>query len=389
MRRTLVMHSQHLLGLGHLIRAFALAEFLQDEFDVTVLNGGHLPDAVPLPAGVECISLPAIELDSARALRPGQAGASLSNVFVERARMITDAVERIRPAIVLVDLFPFGRKKFRAELLHLLSQGRKLGARTVASVRDILVQGRADQAGFERRALETANEWIDLVLVHGRPDWFGFEDSFRYANELCSQLHYTGYVSRRGAALAKNLRADGNRVVVSAGGGRFGVALRNAAIEAAPLLRESRGLTTTIVAGPLLPDRDWRVLEARARLVSGLEIVRSVPDLGALLADSAASVSQCGYNTFVELITLGIPAVIVPFEAPGEDEQTRRAAGAERLGLMTHLPRSQTHRDELVSAVLRSIDAGPRTAEPADGARQSTLRIVEFLAANRQPTNAA
>ena len=64
----------------------------------------------------------------------------------------------------------------------------------------------------------------------------------------------------------------------------------------------------------------------------GLELVRTVPDLGAELRAAAASVSQCGYNTALELLRSRVPALVVPYATPEEDEQRRRARRLARLG---------------------------------------------------------
>jgi predicted glycosyltransferase len=57
-----------------------------------------------------------------------------------------------------------------------------------------------------------------------------------------------------------------------------------------------------------------------------------VPDLGAELRCAEVSVSQCGYNTALDVLQARVPALVVPYAAPGEDEQRRRAQGLAALG---------------------------------------------------------
>jgi predicted glycosyltransferase len=111
-------------------------------------------------------------------------------------------------------------------------------------------------------------------------------------------------------------------IVVSAGGGRVGEALFRAAIAQAP-----EGVRLRVITGPLFP-KD-------VRLPEGAEIVRAVPDLAAELRTAAASVSQCGYNTALDIVRSRVPALVVPYAAPEEDEQTRRAHRLQQLGLLT------------------------------------------------------
>ena len=62
--------------------------------------------------------------------------------------------------------------------------------------------------------------------------------------------------------------------------------------------------------------------------------MRSVPDLARELRRAAASISQCGYNTALDLLRTRVPALVVPYATPEEDEQTRRARRLEQLGVV-------------------------------------------------------
>src|SRR5262249_55671784 len=120
-----------------------------------------------------------------------------------------------------------------------------------------------------------------------------------------------------------------------------------------------------VVAGPLIPAEDFAGLPRR----DGVEIVRSVPDLGAELRTATASLSQCGYNTALEIIRARVPALVVPYAPPGEDEQTRRARALERRGaLRVHTGgdlRAALHawRDFTPAAAALELDGARRTAE--------------------------
>jgi len=70
-------------------------------------------------------------------------------------------------------------------------------------------------------------------------------------------------------------------------------------------------------------------------------LVRSVPDLYSELAQARASISQCGYNTAMEIIQAQLPALVVPFADGGEDEQLKRARRLEALSAMRVLEQKQ------------------------------------------------
>ena len=123
-------------------------------------------------------------------------------------------------------------------------------------------------------------------------------------------------------------------IVVSAGGGRVGEPLLRAALECTPPTRGGCAL----VAGPLMPEDAFRNLTPvpagdphRGDCPRG---GASVPDLGAELARASGSVSQCGYNTALEILRARVPALVVPYATPEEDEQMRRARRLERLGVL-------------------------------------------------------
>ena len=87
--------------------------------------------------------------------------------------------------MLLVELFPFGRRQFRFELEPLLERaaGRAL---VVSSVRDLI----QDKPGRHAEMLATVERFFDRVMVHGDPR----VARFPLAPRLGAKLHYTGYV---------------------------------------------------------------------------------------------------------------------------------------------------------------------------------------------------
>jgi predicted glycosyltransferase len=87
-----------------------------------------------------------------------------------------------------------------------------------------------------------------------------------------------------------------------------------------------------------MPQPDFEALEAIAP--PNVELVHSVPDLAQELSRARASISQCGYNTALDLLRSHVPALVVPYATAEEDEQTRRARRLEQLGVLqvaTHI----------------------------------------------------
>jgi predicted glycosyltransferase len=172
------------------------------------------------------------------------------------------------------------------------------------------------------------------------------------------------------------------RLLVSAGGGMVGEGLLAVAADAAPLLHERTGLSTTIVAGPFLPDAPRRHLVARSG--PRLTVLDRVDDLCGEVAASAASLSQAGYNTTLDVVRAGRPAVVVPFAAPGEDEQTRRADRMAALGVLRSVAACDLTPARLVDEVAAALAAPPPVVDLDLGGRERSAAIVAGLVAGRR-----
>jgi predicted glycosyltransferase len=379
----LLFHCQHSLGLGHLVRSLALAGGLATRFEVTLLNGGRLPAGTVVSGGVELVDLPPLGHDAQHRLVSHSPGRSVESVQRARARLVLETFHRVAPDVIVVELYPFGRRRFEFEVRPLLDAAAGAPSRplVLTSVRDILVR-RDDDGRHDERAALLANEHLDGVLVHSDPSFARFEESFRPTTPLEVPVHHTGFVvPPRSPSPCRPQR----RLLVSAGGGTVGAGLLAAAADAAPALHARTGLTTTLVAGPFLPDAPRRRLRSRCGPV--VELVDRVDDLCGEVAASAASLSQAGYNTTLDIVRAGRPAVVVPFADSGEDEQTRRAARMAELGVVRAVSAADLTPARLVDEVVAAL-ATPRPAVALDlgGRARSTEIVAELAAARRRAT---
>ena len=343
-RRTVLFYCQHSLGLGHLVRSLALADSLCRRFRVVLLNGGRMPRGIVVPEGIEVVNLPPLGMNDCGALVSHDKRVSVERALERRAQMIRELFAKLRPAVVFVELFPFGRKKFAGELLPLLEAARRPETRAlvVCSLRDILVSQRRDQQHHDDRAATWANEFFDLLLVHSDP-WFArFEDSFQPRVPLRVPLEYTGFVVPR-SEVCRHEPSRRKAVVVSAGGGVVGEPLLRLAIEAHRHFVDDAGIEMKIIGGPLLPRESWQILRSLAHGRKRLKLVKQVSDLAGELSGAAVSISQAGYNTCLDVLRAGVPALLVPFARNNENEQRARALRLQELGLVRVLdPSEQT-----------------------------------------------
>lgn len=356
----LFLHVQHLLGIGHMERAFAIAGASHAcGFKVTVATGRRscTPD---LP--FDWVALP--DLRSADAsfskLLDEDGNPASDALWAERRKALIQGFTSADPGLLLVEGFPFARRRFRHELLPLLDEAKKRGIPSVCSIRDILQPKTAEDRIAE--CLTWANKLFDLILVHGDPVIARLEDSFPAVGQLETPVVYTGYVSKPDGP--DDGETGREEIIVSAGGGAVGTGLYKAALEAA-----------------CLPGGDkwrWRILVGRnmsaemtVPVPAHVIVEPARPDFRALLSRAAVSISQAGYNTAVDLFASAAPAVLVPFADGGQKEQAMRSAKLAAVLGASVLPENELTGKALLETV--GMQAG----------RKSGMAKVDLTGAER------
>jgi predicted glycosyltransferase len=356
MRPALLLYCQHSLGLGHLKRSWILAERLSSDFRVVLVSGGAQPVDLSPPRGVEIVELPPLAQDAHGRLVVLNGAGLLEEVRRERTRTLVRTYLQLRPAVVLIELFPFGRRKFQSELIPLLDETRRPPRPIVASsVRDLLVSRGADQRKHDDRARELADAYFDVVLVHTDRRFATLDDTFRPTRQLTTPVCHTGFVVSDAPADASIAERCG--IVVSGGGGRFAERLYLCSIDAYDRLG-SPAPPMTIVAGPLCPDDAFARVRDAARGRPSIDVQRSVADLCAVMRRAELSVSQCGYNTALDIVRAQVPALVVPFNDNGDSEQTDRAERLEQLNAI-RVFRGSLDAGALADAMHRAMHFSP------------------------------
>ena len=363
----ILFYVQHLLGIGHLARASRVASALADDgFEVTVVTGGMPVPGFPGP-GVEHVTLPVIAAsDEGFSELVDASGGPIVDTYKARRRdLLISTLATVRPDIVVIEAYPFGRRQMRFELLPFIDAIAAMRPRPVlvTSVRDIL-QERV-KAGRNEETVEIVNRHFDLVMVHGDPAFATLADTFPLGPSITAEIAYTGLV----AGPRPKPSPERYEVVISVGGGAAGKQLVDAAVAAAHRL--SAGKSWCLITGPNLPQADFDA--ALATAPKGLEISRFRKDFLALLAAAELSVSQAGYNTVCDVLQAGCRSILVPFAAGGETEQTVRAERLERLGLALTLPEDALSPARLGAAIEQRLTMPKPASHRLDlgGARKS------------------
>jgi predicted glycosyltransferase len=383
---TVVLYCQHVLGLGHFMRSLAIARALSPH-RVVFVTGGRAVD-LPLPGNVVLEPLEALAMDENFQELRTVAGGDLAEVKARRAARLMAVLERERPDIFLVELYPFGRRAFEFELLPALEaarQGHFGKTRTVCSLRDILVE-KADPAKYQARVIQRLNTFFDALLVHSDPGFFPLEETFPAVSAITVPLVYTGFVAERPAPGAgDHLRRElglgpaDKLIVASAGGGNVGGELLFAAVQAFALLPPDFQGKMRIFSGPFLDDQAYERLVVDAYVRPEIAVERFSPDFLDFLSAADVSLSLGGYNTVMNILAANVPALVWPFAQ--NREQAMRAERLASAGAITRLG-AKDLQPERMAGLLGELLAGHRRTAPCpvrlDGSEE-TARYLSSL----------
>lgn len=373
-----LFYVQHLLGIGHLKRAALVARAMARRgLDVDLVSGG-MPVSPLDTGGARLVQLPP--------LRAGEGG--FSDLVDDAGRPVDDAWkarrrDRLlalfadrRPHALVIETYPFGRRQMRFELSPLLAAAAEREPRptVIASVRDILQTGR--KPGRTAEAAAVIQRYFDHVLVHGDASFAAFAETFPEAAEIAGKIHHTGFVADKSAAAGA---ARGDEVLVSAGGGAVGGRLLAAALGARPLTRLARA-PWRLLTGGNLDAPAFAALAAEAP--PGVAVERHRADFASLLGRCAVSVSQGGYNTVMDILGAGTPAVIVPFAEREQTEQPLRARRLAERGLVQVVEEAALTPRTLARAIDAALDAPPPGGGGLDlrGAGKSAALVARWIA---------
>jgi predicted glycosyltransferase len=335
-------------------------------------------------AGVSFFQLPGLMMDASFSrLAPSDPSLSLDEVKCDRAEKLYRFFKSFEPQVFLVELYPFGRKAFRFELdpvLEDIRKGELPPCLCLCSLRDILVE-RHDRDKFENRIITTLNSLFDGLLIHGDRNIIPLEETFNRVTDIAVPIAYTGYISPPvGHSDRRRLRekfhiSPGTRLVVaSIGGGNVGSELLLALVESLGFIKDE-SVSLQIFTGPYAPDSLHDRLKTKTFADHRIAVERFTPYFTDWLAAADLSVSMAGYNTTMNTLAAGTPALFYPFGR--NREQSLRLGRLKNLVPLTVLEKDDLVPGRLADLVLRGL-ALKRFRSPVrlDGA-QTTVNIVE------------
>jgi predicted glycosyltransferase len=366
----------HLLGTGHLARVINLGRAFRDTgHDVAIITGG-LPAPQLDTAGLDIRQVLPLRSDGTNfglLLDANDRPVDAAHLARRRAAILKHFAD-VRPDVLCTELFPFGRRSLREEFRALLAAAEAVTPRPLicTSIRDILhPPSKPSRAETARSLVDTC---YDAVLVHSDPQIVPLETSWPVTPEIARKLHYTGFVAQPDSGLHPQALGTGE-IIVSTGGGNTGQEIFDVSLEAARL--DAPRPWRLLVGGSDIPGRSAE-LARRAPANAIVEPTR--PDFRQMLHHAEVSVSMCGYNTTLDLLQAGVPAVCVPLDGGNEVEQSLRAEALARLdGFQVIATRDLT--PERLLAAIAHLRLTPKRALLSEGQNGATrtVEIVETL----------
>ena len=373
-----MLYCQYLSGMGHLVRSSQFAKALSQRFATLLVIGGPKIDGYKPPEGVEILYLPPLWLENG-AFRVASEDADVETVKTLRRDTLIAETDRFRPDVVITEFFPFGRHDLLFELDPWMAHLKRTMPETmvISSLRDLIGKTVLDEQ--TDRIAGLANTYFDLTLVHADPKFLSFHECFPAPEKIQCPVVHTGFIAQDISANA--IASDRPFILVSVGGGRIGGEVLESALGAAESLRHELDHEFRVFTGPFLEDDAFETLKARAAGLENVVLERFTSDLMAYMQAASLSISLAGYNTTMNVLRAGVPAVLVPIGHYDFDcEQLLRAGKLAKLGVVEMIESTQLSPGRLVDAIRAGLERGPsRVYFNLDGAVCATDEIAKWL----------
>lgn len=377
-------------GLGHLRRTLMLSKWLRDhsrDMSQLIVTGSPVAHVFPLPGGADYVKLPSVVKTGADQYVGRTLATPIDDIRDMRGEMLVSAARHFQPDVLIVDHAPAGLKGEAVPALCYLKE-HSPRTRLIVGLRDV-----ADEPSRVRRAwskdgtYHLLDDVYDAILVYGHPEIYDVAAEYGLSPRAAAKTRYVGYLRREpGARSREEVRAElpmktDRLVVVTAGGGGDGAALFRAALTAMSDQPRAIPFDCLIVGGPLISVAEREELQDLAGPAGGVHFLDFTDDMASFLGAADAVIAMGGYNTVCEILSAGVPSLIVPRVHPRQEQLIRAEALAGR-DLLRMLHPDALSPERLMVGVQGLLANPPVPPEPLpmDGLAGVTAAIDELLA---------
>jgi len=381
-----------MVGFGHIRRNASIAQALRSsalEPAIVMIAEARQAGGLPMPEGVDSVTLPALRKEASGWLTPRYLAVSNQELIALRAKVISSTIKKFKPDVLIVDHLPRGAGR---ELDRTLERLRRHGeTRCVLGLRDVLQDpATVHSAWSELDNMAAIRDYYGAIWIYGDPAVYDPVQEYTIFDGASSKVHYTGYLDQRPRLGFAGAQADellgnlppGRLVVCLVGGGHDGAALAEAFVQA-ELPPDNTGV---IVAGPYMPDQTVRRLRRSTQSRPGLKVLEFVADPAPLINRAERVIAMGGYNTICEVLSFEKHALIVPRANP-KPEQWIRAQRMQQLGLIDVLHPDQLSPRALTAWLARELGPPPPSRSRVDfgGLNRIPDLLAELLDASPSP----
>jgi predicted glycosyltransferase len=148
-------------------------------------------------------------------------------------------------------------------------------------------------------------------------------------------------------------KPDAKLIVAMAGGGADAYPMMQAIIDALPVIQTHQPCVLVLITGPFMP-YDFRAdLQKRARGLPA-HILTLMNDTPSFLEAADLVIAMAGYNTTMEILHSGKPAILIPRTGPSAEQSMRARLFAAR-GWVETLELDTLNGDHLAQMVINNL----------------------------------
>lgn len=357
----ILLYSHDTYGLGHLRRNLAIAERVASDIKGAyqlLLTGSMVAGAYKLPPRFDMVKLPALSKRSSGAYKARTLPLTLNNTISWREQIILQSALNFDPDIVLVDKAPAGvQGEMLPTLRHLKTWSPK--TKLIFGMRDIDdAPAKTRQQWRDSGAYRLFDDVYDAVLLYGEREVFDPITAYGLSARAAGKVVETGYLGRKtpthDTSWVRHKLNSGDKplVIVTVGGGGDGYAIVRTFLDML-LAWEDAPFHAVVVTGPLMARQKQATMTAIANHPA-LTLIDFTPDLFDYMVEADVVVSMAGYNTTVELLSLGKRAILIPRQRVRAEQQMRASRLAER-GIVQQLPLEALTMDSLRAAICHAF----------------------------------
>jgi len=343
------IYYNHLETLGHTTRALSIAEALQHNAEILVLQGGINQDFF-WDSKFKVVNLPDPLFDKKWFDKEDKTQKQKSRKFFAPAFNIQKTKNRMKfmlhqllsfnPDVFIVEFFPFGRHLEQFEIIPILEILKRRKTRIVSCVGYPILPGKVN------KLLEFA-EYFDKIYIHcpkdidlnyikkyfkNKPDLIQlYEKTF----SKLPQVEFTGYnLPPLPKKSIQEIRAELNLtneklILISRGGGAIFDSLIIKGILAEKFLDDN--IFLVIIVGPATTDKELEVFQKLAKNKK-IKIIKFTKDFLSYIRAADVHVCMSGYNTSIQNLYFNKRTIIIPKKDKDTDaEQFYRAEMLKEL----------------------------------------------------------